>query len=138
MKYCLSRGVVLFCACSLPLLLGLGCGASEDPWTSSRASHVSVLPEDAESWTFEGTEGRIIETEHYRVYTTVNDALLLEKLPALLETAYEHYSAFLPSDKVDEEPLEIYLFGRRSEWEAYTRENMGSAAETYLKIRAGG
>ena len=97
-----------------------------------------VLPENAEPWTFETTEGRIIETEHYRVYTTVDDPLLLEKLPTMLENAYEHYSAFLPSDKVDEELLEIYLFGRRSEWEAYTRQNMGAAADSYLKIRAGG
>ncbi len=121
MNYCLSRRVLLLCACSLPLLLALGCGPDQSPWTSSQASHVSVLPEDAESWTFEATEGRIIETDHYRVYTTVNDPLLLEKLPALLETAYERYLAFLPSEKVDQEPLEIYLFGRRSEWEAYTR-----------------
>ncbi len=138
MNYCPSRRVVLLCACSLPLLLALGCGPARGEWTSSRASHVPVLPEDAESWTFEAAKGRIIETDHYRVYTTVNDALLLEKLPALLETVYEHYSAFLPSEKVDEEPLEIYLFGHRSEWESYTRQNMGATADNYLKIRAGG
>ena len=66
MNYCPSRRVVLLCACSLPLLLALGCGPARGQWTSSRASHVSVLPEDAESWTFEATEGRIIETDHYR------------------------------------------------------------------------
>ncbi len=83
-------------------------------------------------------EGRIIETPHYRIYTTVQDALLLEKLPILLETAYQQYLAFLPQAQDDEEPLEIYLFGRRSEWESYTRQNMGASAESYLKIRAGG
>ncbi len=122
----------------LSVLLLAGCGPSKGEWTSSGASHVPVLPEDTQEWTFGVVKGQIIETAHYRVYTTVQDALLLEKLPNFLETAYEQYLAFFPQAQVDEEPLDIYLFGRRSEWETYTRENMGARADTYLKIRAGG
>jgi len=138
MSYYLARRIVLVFVCSLPLLLVFGCGPSRGQWTSSQASHVPVLPEEAEPWTFGAMEGRIIETPHYRIYTTVQDALLLEKLPILLETAYQQYLAFLPQAQADEEPLVVYLFGRRSEWETYTRENMGPLAEKYLKIRAGG
>ena len=134
MSYYLARRIVLVLVCSLPLLLASGC---QGRWSSSQASHVPVLP-DAEPWTFGVVEGWVIETPHYRIYTTVGDALLLEKLPTFLETAYEQYLAFLPQAQDDEEPLEIYLFNRRSEWEDYTRENMGSLAENYLKIRAGG
>ena len=82
-------------------------------------------------------EGRVITTEHFTIYTTAGDAVLLERLEDFMEGAYEKYLAFLPPAEDSEEPLVIYLFGRRSEWEAYTRDNVGTLAETYLKIRAG-
>ena len=88
-----------------------GCGPNQGQWSHSGASHVPVLPKDAEEWTFGATKGLIIETAHYRVYTTVQDALLLEKLPKFLETAYQRYLAFFPETKADEELLEVYLFG---------------------------
>lgn len=131
-----SRRIVLIFTCLLPLLLTAGCTSQKGQWTSSQASHTPELPEGT-PWSFNNTEGRIIETSHYRIYTTSTDALLLEKLPIFLESAYDNYLAFLPPAEADEEPLEIYLFERRSEWEAYTRENTGARAKSYLKIRAG-
>ena len=115
----------------------VGCAADTGQWTSSRASHMPVAPE-SQPWQFQATQGRIIETAHYRVYTTVLDAALLEDLPDFLEATYQQYSAFLPGFQADDEPMDVYLFGRRSEWETYTKENMGASAENYLKIRAGG
>ncbi len=137
MSHYLTRRIVVVLLSSLPLLLALGCDPNKGEWTSSRASHVPLVPE-AEPWTFGEIEGWDIEIPHYRIYTTVQDDLLLEKLPIFLETAYKQYLAFLPQAQPDEEPLEIYLFDRRSEWETYTRQNMGPSAENYLKITAGG
>lgn len=122
----------------LAVLFLAGCSPNQGQWTSAGASHTPVLPEDAKEWSFGLTKGRIIETAHYRVYTTVQDALLLEKLPVFLETAYQQYLDFFPQAQADQEPLDIYLFDRRSDWEKYTRDNMGAAAEIYLKIKAGG
>ena len=135
MTYYSFRRQAVISACLLPLLFAGAC-APKDQWTSSEASHIPELPK-GDPWSFEGTEGRIIETLHYRIYTTVTDALLLEKIPAFLESSYQNYLAFLPSPDADEKPLHIYLFQRRSEWEEYTRQNTGPLAKTYLKIRAG-
>ncbi|NIA07252.1 MAG: DUF1570 domain-containing protein [Actinobacteria bacterium] len=121
---------------SAALLLSAGCVARKSEWTSSGASHVPTIPK-GEPWSFQESKGRIIKTAHFTIYTTARDAVLLEKLPDFLEGAYEKYLAFLPPAKDDEKPLVIYLFGRRSEWEAYTKDYTGAQAETYLKIRAG-
>ena len=136
MTYYNFRRIVLFFSCLLLLLLAGGCTPTEDQWTSSQASHTPELPEGT-PWSFESVDGRIIQTPHYRIYTTVTDALLLEKIPTFLESAYQNYLAFLPSADADEKPLDIYLFHRRSEWESYTRQNTGALAKTYLKIRSG-
>ena len=121
---------------SVVLLLSCGCVARKSEWSSSAASHVPTIPE-GEPWSFQESEGRVIQTAHFTIYTTARDALLLEKLPGFLEGAYEKYLAFLPPAEEDEEPLVIYLFERRSEWETYTQDHTGPLAKTYLKIRAG-
>ena len=100
--------------CGTVLLLACGCVVEKSGWTSSEASHVPEIPE-GEPWTFEEAEGRVIQTAHFRVYTTTRDAVLLEKLSEFLEGAYEKYLAFLPPAEENEKPLVIYLFGRRSE-----------------------
>ena len=135
MRYSLWRSSVLILVSLLFLAAG-GCRADKDPWTASEAWHSPVEPK-GQDWSYDGVEGLALETAHYRIYTTVNDAQLLEKLPDFLETAYQRYEAYLPLAEVQEQPLEVYLFGRRYEWEKYTRENMGPLAEKYLKIRAG-
>ena len=137
MNHYLTRRIVVVIVCSLPLFLACGCDLNRGEWTSSQASHVPLAPE-SEPWTSGAVEGRIIEVPHFRIYTTVQDDLLLEKLPIFLETAHKQYTAFLPESGPDEKPLEIYLFNHRLEWETYTRENMGPSAEKYLKITAGG
>ena len=121
---------------SVGLLLPAGGCSRHGKWTGAEASHEPVMPE-GEPWEFLGIEGLILESAHYKIYTTVQDASLLEKLPMFLEEAYEQYKAFLPPAEPDEEPFEVYLFARRYEWEAYTKENTGPMAEKYLKIRAG-
>ena len=112
---------------SVLMMLSCGCVARQGRWTSSEASHVPEIPE-GEPWTFGEIEGREIKTDHFTIYTTANDAVLLEKLPDFLEGAYDRYLAFLPPAEEDEEPLVIYLFGRRAEWEQYTRDNTGPMA----------
>ena len=121
---------------SVLLVLSCGCVSRQNQWSSSEGSHIPQIPE-GEAWSFQDVEGLVIKTAHFTIYTTSRDAVLLEKLPEFLEDTYAKYLAFLPPAEDDEEPLVIYLFGRRSEWEAYTKDNTGTLAQTYLKIRAG-
>lgn len=134
-----SCRIALILICAGLFLPAPGC-QREGRWTASEGSHTPLLPE-GEPWNFQQAEGLVIQTPHYLIRTTVQDAMLLEKLPKFLEETYRQYEGFLPpaEDAEDnQEPFEIYLFARRAEWEAYTRENTGLRAEQYLKIRAGG
>jgi hypothetical protein len=55
-----------------------------------------------------------------------------------LPTALDHYrSAMVPLPAPDE-PIEVFLFGSRTEWLGYTRERLPQEAAMYEKIGRGG
>jgi hypothetical protein len=91
-----------------------------------------------QGWTFHGADGRILSTTHYRLFTTVSDRVLLDRVPAFLESALLRYAsaiAYLPEPA---EPLDTFLFAERWQWERFTQQFMGDQAGTYLQIPRGG
>ena len=62
---------------------------------------------------------------------------MLRQLPAFLESAYKAYQSQLPRTLNKTQPLEVYLFKTRSQWEQFTRDTAGADAEVYLKIQRG-
>jgi hypothetical protein len=88
-------------------------------------------------WQSEYGDGLIITTEHYRIYTTLLDSLMLCELPGFMESAYRGYNSQLP------EPIEtmtksiIYLFAERRQWEDFTRAFAGPQASLLCKIKSG-
>jgi hypothetical protein len=88
-------------------------------------------------WKDPNTPGLIIQTQHYRVHTTLLDPLMLQRVPSFLESAYKAYQSQLPSPLSSTYLFDIYLFGTRSEWEEFTRSFVGDEAELYLKLKKG-
>jgi hypothetical protein len=88
-------------------------------------------------WQSEYGDGLIITTEHYKIYTTLLDSLMLCELPGFVESAYRGYNSQLP------EPIEtttesiIYLFAERQQWEDFTRAFAGPQASLLCKIKSG-
>jgi hypothetical protein len=89
------------------------------------------------SWDNPYGQGLVIETRHYRVYTTLLEPLMLRQVPSFLESAFRAYQRQLPEPVSSSEPLVVYLFDSRTAWEAYTRDTAGENAEIYLQIQAG-
>lgn len=81
--------------------------------------------------------GLEITSFHYRIFTTLQDPLILRQAPVLLESAYQAFGEFISEPLASHEKLLVYLFESRQEWEAFTRRWMGRQASVYLKIRSG-
>jgi hypothetical protein len=90
-----------------------------------------------EPWKNSYHDGLIIQTEHYTLYTTLLEPLMLRQMPAFLESAYNAYQSQLPEPIPSGHPLEVYLFDTRSQWDNFTRSFAGDDSEVYLQIQRG-
>jgi hypothetical protein len=90
-----------------------------------------------ERWDEAGVQGACIETEHYQVYTTLLDPLMLRQVPSFVESAYQAYESQVPDVIECTAKFKVYLFNDRQGWEAFTRQLTGPDAEVYLKIQRG-
>jgi len=108
--------------------------ATEQIAAAPRAS--AVL--DAEPWTYEGKDGQIVRTRHYRIFTTESDALLAGRLPAFLEDALEHYRTAITPLPSPDLRLDCYLMDNRTQWARLTQRLLGNRAAPFLRIQRGG
>lgn len=104
---------------------------------SRRSSPRDVIVEE-ESWTYAGREGRIITTPHFRLHTTLQSSLLLERFPRFTELALAAYRTSLGPLPEPGRRLETYIMHNRAQWESLTRSITGAQAATYLRIPRGG
>jgi hypothetical protein len=88
-------------------------------------------------WESQFGTGLKLTTAHYEIYTTLLDPLMLSQVPGFVESAYRGYQRQLPKPIETSAPLTVYLFTNRQQWEAFTKDFTGPAAQIYLKIKAG-
>lgn len=88
-------------------------------------------------WQNSYSDGLVIETAHYRVYTTMLEPLMLRQIPAFVEAAWREYQSQLPVPVSGGDRFTLYLFKNRQQWESYTKSFTGGNAEIYLKIKKG-
>jgi hypothetical protein len=93
--------------------------------------------ESVEPWENEYAPGLKLVTNHYEVYTTLLEPLMLSRVPGFVESAYKAYQKQLPEPVETHYKLPIYLFAKRKQWEDFTKVFVGDNAEVYLKIRSG-
>jgi len=91
-----------------------------------------------EPWTFGKSAGECIDTGTHRIHSTLRDPVIRDRIQIFLPTALDHYrSAIIPLPEPDG-PIEVFLFGSRSDWMAYTRERLPQEAAMYEQIGRGG
>jgi hypothetical protein len=90
-----------------------------------------------EPWDNTGRQGMCIETQHYQIYTTLLDPLMLRQTPSFVESAYEAYERQVPDVIECTQKFKVYLFNDRQGWETFTRQFTGPDAEVYMKIQRG-
>jgi hypothetical protein len=93
---------------------------------------------ESEAWRYGSTPGYKLTTEHYEIYTTLRDQVLRDALPDFVEAAFESYARLVPPAHAPTEPMKVYLFASRGQWEAFTRRFTGPRAKIFLQVRNGG
>lgn len=93
---------------------------------------------ESEAWKYGSHAGHKLTTEHYEIYTTLRDDVLINALPDFVEAAYDNYCTLVPPTREPEERMKVYLFATRGQWEAFTRRFTGPRATVFLKVRNGG
>lgn len=90
-----------------------------------------------EPWENKYGPGLKITTDHYEVYTTLLDPLILSRVPGFVESAYKAYQKQLPELIETQFKLPVYLFAKRKQWEDFTKSFAGENYPAYLKIKSG-
>jgi hypothetical protein len=119
------------------LLLAGGCQTSRPTlgrWDGPQLLSTSSV----ESWSFRGEPAKKIRSKNYVIYTTIEDEEVILLLPQVMEGALEQYRKVAPGVSQSESPMECYVFARRLEWEAFTKQYTGQDSTVYLQIRRGG
>lgn len=135
--------------CAAGLLFGSGCRQ-----TGVASPHLSACLSDSpqsiaaylddepairsvQVWHSEEGQGLVVRTDHYVLYTTLLEPLMLRQIPAFLEAACSACQSQLPQPLSISRPMEVYLFSSRSQWEQFTHRFAGSDAAIYLRIQRG-
>lgn len=130
-----GRGVLLAphaVLAGLALLAAAGCAGEK------RFKPLEKVDYTLEDWRFGRSQGRLLRTAHYEIYTTVRDEELARALPQAMETAYAYYRFLLPAAGEPAGAMQVYLFGARPEFESFTRRRFPEKAEKLLQVRSGG
>jgi len=86
---------------------------------------------------WQGDFGVIIETKHYRIFTTEKDPLILVDLPKFLEAAHTAYQDMLGYRLTQIHRSDIYHFASRKQWEDFTENYTGDMWPIYKSINRG-
>lgn len=151
-----SRSILVSCAAAAVIV---GCsavstrGTKADPTAgvnadagddSEQASPAAVRAESRraepviEAWKFGEKAGECIDVGTHRIHSTLRDPLIRERMQIFLPTALDHYRSALIPLPLPDGPIDVFLFGTRSDWIAYTRERLPEEAGIYEKIGRGG
>ena len=90
-----------------------------------------------ELWQNEYGPGLKLTTEHYEIFTTLLEPLMLSQVPGFMESAYRGYQGQLPEPIETTTKFTVYLFAERGQWEDFTKTFTGPQAPLYCKIKAG-
>jgi len=93
---------------------------------------VSVTP-----WENPYGPGLRLTTDHYEIFSTVTQPLLLRMVPGFVESAHCGYNDQLPHPIETATPFQIYLFADRRQWEDFTNTFAGAQAPLFCKIKTG-
>jgi hypothetical protein len=85
-----------------------------------------------------GNKGNQILTQHFDLRVTAQDQVLVDYLPAFMETTFAEYAKLIPPEKPSSDRLVVYLFDTRNQWADFTRDFAPAQSNTYLHLHSGG
>jgi hypothetical protein len=93
--------------------------------------------ESVEVWPNPYGPGLKLTTDHYEIYTTLLEPLMLRLVPGFVESALKGYNEQLSQPIETVTKFRTYLFADRSQWEAFTRRFAGEQAPIFCRIKSG-
>lgn len=140
----LARQPLVLCALVLPLLVSLAaCGGNgpsdraESGVARSSISTASIVLSE-EPWSFGTSNGTLVTTPHYRVFTTERNATTRSRLAPFIELSLMRYQEAFGGLPGPERQMETFLMANRPEWVRLTGQLMGRRAQPLMSIRRGG
>lgn len=130
------------------LAWGGGCAARQQPSLGAAAeatheplldlSNPATLAVKREPWQFGEHTGCLICTPNHRIYTTIQDERILDRLPLFYERALAHYTSAITRLPKPPAPLETYLFQTRTQWQTKTEQMLPDQARMFSNLGRGG
>lgn len=90
-----------------------------------------------EPWVNDFGPGLRLATDHYEIFSTVQQPLILRMIPGFVESAYRGYNDQLAQPIETASKFTIYLFADRQQWEDFTQAFAGEQASLFCKIKTG-
>ncbi len=90
-----------------------------------------------EPWNNEFGPGLKLTTDHYEIFSTIQQPLILRMVPGFVESAYLAYNDQLAQPIETSHKFTIYLFADRQQWEDFTYRFAGEQASLFCKIQTG-
>ncbi len=87
-------------------------------------------------WPLKHHTGTILDTPHYRIYTTIKDKDFYSAAVDLAEGQYRRFCQDLKREP--KEKMTVYIFYDVNQWIAFTKSKFGDQADAYMRIRNGG
>ena len=79
--------------------------------------------------------GLKLTTDHYDIFTTMLEPLMLRTIPGFIESAYWGYNDQLPQPIETVARFKIYLFADRRQWQDFTYAFAGEQAPVFCKSK---
>ncbi len=116
-----------------PMVVDLAADSTSDNDETLNNPTVEIEP-----WRFGAFRGQVIETENYRIHTTIDRAWAREDLPRFVEAALAHYTTALGELPMPNGELETYMFATRDQWADKAAELLPGQAAAYRNLGRGG
>lgn len=124
---------------AISLVSAHGCTTPQRPGTAGMLGEPVPLHIESAVWTFQGADGMAYTTPHYRVLTTVDRAMVRDRLPTFAEASLARFVTEFPEMPAPSAGLEVFVLSSRPEWERFVTDVYGSEGlERYSGITRGG
>jgi hypothetical protein len=91
-----------------------------------------------EPWSHGSTNGVHLTTDHFDIYTNIDDLELRSYLPGFLEATHRQYARLLPTPAPPQRRLQTYLFANQRQWDSFVRREFPDRYHIYSRISVGG
>ena len=127
---------MLLCAALLSACAGGGAQSGSPGVLGAPRAEVAV---SSSPWTFQGNPGMAYTSAHYRVLTTVNRAILTDRISRFAEASLARFGEAFPVLPEPHTGLEVFVLESRPEWERFVIEVFGpDGFDRYSGIERGG